>query len=210
MMAKAESHRLHFIHAARDYVRTGRDVHGKLYDSREGFAVCYRWKSRDIFQICKDRNITRPKIHVSVFERIGQGVGGYAPGNIPLNCEIVSHHGWPGSNVFEDIQTLLRGGEEASGHISLMSEIAKEIFIGKALYYLFIPVMILSLLGVWFGFPEHGWKKLGIVFVDFVGLGLIFFKLSRWIDKKLDDKYSGFWSKLLFGLSRRGMLRGWL
>ncbi len=106
MMTKAASHDLRFIDTARDYVSTARDVHGKLYDSRAGLAAYYRWQPRDIFQLCKDRNIDTPKIHVSVFERIAQGTEGYAPGNIPFHCEIVSHYGWPETTILDDAQSL--------------------------------------------------------------------------------------------------------
>ena len=131
------------------------------------------------------------------------------PGKIPFNCEIVSQHGWPGSKVFDDIQSVFYLGQEAFGHVSLMSEMRTEIFIGKALYFMFIPVMTFSLLGVLSIFPGYGWKQLVTICVDVFGLSLIFFILSRWVDKKLDDKYNGFWSELCpeAGFSRRAKMR---
>ncbi len=63
-------------------------VDDKLYNPRSGLGVFYRWKMRDIANICA-RNGVRPKVHVSVLERISHGTDDYSPGNLPANAEVV-------------------------------------------------------------------------------------------------------------------------
>jgi hypothetical protein len=97
MMSKAEqaglkfNAELRFIDHDRELYRHRRNVTDKLYDSRSGVGVYYRYKPRDIGgEFCQKYHIITPKIHNSVIERIKQRTEGYAPGNIPFDCEFVS------------------------------------------------------------------------------------------------------------------------
>lgn len=91
MMAKAEKHGLRFIADQRnDYLRRC-CAEDRLYDPRSGVWVFYRWKPRDIGQIC-ERNNTRPRIHISVCERLALRPEGYAPVKLPENFEVVPTH----------------------------------------------------------------------------------------------------------------------
>lgn len=87
MMTRAEQAGLRFVAAERDRYRDLQNPHDKLYDSRSGLAVYYRYKPRDVAEICKKSGV--PKIHASVFERIAAGTQGYAPGNLPDDFETV-------------------------------------------------------------------------------------------------------------------------
>jgi uncharacterized protein (DUF2235 family) len=89
MMARAEAHGLRFHADVRRLYREGADVNDKRYDSRAGLGVFYRWKPRDVQQLCERCGVT-PKIHRSVFERIARGTEGYAPGSLPVRCDVVS------------------------------------------------------------------------------------------------------------------------
>ncbi|MDA1308455.1 MAG: DUF2235 domain-containing protein [Proteobacteria bacterium] len=75
---------LHFIDGrAREYAVSG-NAFGMLYDSRAGLAAYYRYRPRDIGQLCADKCAGGVvKIHESVFERIEHQTGAYAPANIP-------------------------------------------------------------------------------------------------------------------------------
>ena len=44
--------------------RTHANVHGKLYDSRDGFAVYYRYEPRNIEKLCLGQKAHQPKIEV--------------------------------------------------------------------------------------------------------------------------------------------------
>ena len=89
MMAEAERQGLRFIEQDQQYVRERRDVHGKLYDSRAGFGVYYRWRPRDLRAISARHGVERIKVHISAIERAAFGSQGYAPLNIPHDCEVV-------------------------------------------------------------------------------------------------------------------------
>ncbi|NTW48432.1 MAG: DUF2235 domain-containing protein, partial [Chlorobiales bacterium] len=90
MMSEAAACGLRFIDNDSEYVRSHQDVHDKLFDSRAGVAVYYRWQPRNIVELCHKHNMETPRIHVSVFERIANATEGYTPGNIPFMCEVVT------------------------------------------------------------------------------------------------------------------------
>ncbi|MGC4064932.1 MAG: DUF2235 domain-containing protein [Polyangiaceae bacterium] len=89
MMAEAEAAGLRFILTDREAVRAHSDVHDKLYDSRAGLAVYYRWRPRNSAALSRDQNIARPVVHESVFQRIARGTDGYAPLSVPLPCTVL-------------------------------------------------------------------------------------------------------------------------
>ena len=76
MMNKARQAGLRFIQTDLDFVHQHQDVHDKMYDSRSGLAVYYRWSPRDLSQLCMEHKIIAPKIHISVFERIANSTNG--------------------------------------------------------------------------------------------------------------------------------------
>ena len=89
MMEKAEKDGLRFMERERKLYRERQNINDKLYNSRAGLSVFYRYKPRNITELCLQAKTT-PKIHISTIERILQGTEGYAPGNFPGNFEIVS------------------------------------------------------------------------------------------------------------------------
>ena len=89
MMVEAEKCGLRFIPADRDYVRSRKYVHDELYNPRDGLGMYYRYEPRNITQLCRQNNVGLPKIHVSVFERIAECTGQYAPLNLPCQFEVV-------------------------------------------------------------------------------------------------------------------------
>ena len=87
MMSHAEACGLYFIPEVRSQYRALRNEFDKLYDSRAGLSVYYRFLPRDITGLCKDK-VASIRIHASTFHRIAQGTGNYAPGNLPDSFEI--------------------------------------------------------------------------------------------------------------------------
>jgi len=87
MMRKAELAGLRFSEYDCTFVRDHQHPFDKLYDSRAGGAVYYRYKPRDMELMCRKNHVV-PKIHVSAVERIVQGTDGYAPGNIAAKIKI--------------------------------------------------------------------------------------------------------------------------
>lgn len=92
MMAKASDCDLLFKLAVRTEVNEGADVTGRMYDSRAGAAIYYRYLPRDLEALCKNK--TNPiRIHKSVRYRIEKGTAGYAPGNLPKEFDYVGNNG---------------------------------------------------------------------------------------------------------------------
>lgn len=89
MIKRAKAAGLQFIPNVEEFVHDQKYACDKLYDSRSGLGVYYRYEPRNIAKLCLDNNITVPQIHVSAFERIASGILGYAPGNLPAKFEVV-------------------------------------------------------------------------------------------------------------------------
>ena len=114
MLGKAEQDGLRFIPGFREQIRNEADVNGKLYDSRSGFAAYYRYAPRDITQLCQSNDVTIPKVHVSVFERIIGSIADYAPTNLPGMFKIVptdDQHPLPGEDS-DSVEHLERHMQE--------------------------------------------------------------------------------------------------
>jgi hypothetical protein len=65
------------------------NIHSRMYNSRDGFAMFYRYHPREIETLCDDRLEGNIKIHSSVIERMNQRTANYAPGNLPGKFEVV-------------------------------------------------------------------------------------------------------------------------
>lgn len=146
MMAEAEVSGLRFIREDRKYVKTHQDVHDKLYDPREGLGTMYRWSPRNIECLCSKSNCETPKIHISVFERMDFGTGGYAPGNIPHTFEVVATRTDPfGLSKIKPLNNIFN----RSNHFSSCCKCVW-IFFGKLTYWVFmLSTIMLVLILIW-------------------------------------------------------------
>lgn len=89
MMAEAAAAGLRFVKADRDFCKNHENVNDKLYNSRSGVGLYYRYKPRDIREFCA-RAKTGAYVHESVIDRIKQRTEGYAPGNLPADLKVVT------------------------------------------------------------------------------------------------------------------------
>lgn len=90
MMHKASERGLRVLDSDRIFYRDHSTVDDKLYDSRAGLGVCYRWKPRDMDKLWRrSKGKGDPKVHVSVLERIAHGTDGYAPGTLSGKVKVV-------------------------------------------------------------------------------------------------------------------------
>ena len=205
MMAEAVQCGLRFIRGDQESVRAHQDIHGKLYDSRAGLGLYYRWGPRDIVTLCRDHNINVPKIHVSVFERIANGTDGYAPGNIPFACKVVTTQSstlggfspWPAQAAIEAIkQEIAQPSPPAGG--CLMDTVRLTIWSGILSYYAFFGSTVLALWWLYKppSFFENtagiSWAR-GLVVGLFLVVGGIILAWSHKVDHTLDATYSSFW-----------------
>jgi len=128
MMQQAEAKPQHpgliFKTEDRDAAHAGAVALGKLYDSRRGLGGFYRYLPRKMEDLTNDAAnpgdqviIERPKIHVSVIERIRQGTDGYAPIVLPRSYAVVKANGdiVDQPEAFEDpTQSKDRGNRQES------------------------------------------------------------------------------------------------
>ena len=99
MMEKSVAHGLKFIDGAYEAVKSAANEQGKMYDSRDGFGMYYRYQPRIIEDLCKtDKDKKNPgkdklngpvKIHDTVANRVERGTARYAPSHLPPTFDIV-------------------------------------------------------------------------------------------------------------------------
>ena len=93
MMTQAKKRKLVFITDTLKDTNDFANVQGKMYNSRDGFAVYYRYQPRDIQDICKNRLTGKVKIHNTVMDRMKMGTADYTPTFLPAEFEVVDTTG---------------------------------------------------------------------------------------------------------------------
>jgi hypothetical protein len=99
MMARLDEHRdalkqsdpsagLSLKPQARRDARDDAHSFGKVYDSRSGFKMFYRYQPRPI-ELLRSKAKTPVRIHESVLDRLEQRTAGYTPGNLPATFDMV-------------------------------------------------------------------------------------------------------------------------
>lgn len=216
MMHRAEQHGLRFVPADRLSYRYHGDVDDKMYDSRAGVGVFYRWKPRDVEALCQANGIT-PKLHRSVFERIARNTDGYAPGSVPPCLTVVSKSA-PVA-VTDEIKRLVEA-QHAGGQSLVRQEGAAQV-IGRTSYRLFVySVVVTALLTVAAFYRDAtagtvAWtdvarnlagdlvssKWLAMLLqtlwrYPWLGILLVVsFLMALYVDNRLDRVYSEFWHR---------------
>ena len=210
MMNEARQSGLRFIQRDLDVVHEHQDVHDKLYDSRGGVGIYYRWAPRNLWELCKEHKILVPKVHISVFERIAAGTNGmnnidaYSPGNLPITVEIDtsgSISSWPDPHVLHGILALLPPKEETSTHWAPVADMGREVDSGKRSYYAFLiltgftllVLAALSVVAIWREWSAlHWWLFLAVLALMTGGS----FAIRYWsgvVHCALCRKYTQFW-----------------
>jgi len=133
MMQYAGDKGLHFIPSARNRARDHANVNDKLYDSRSGLAVYYRYAPRNIAAMSKVFHIKVPLIHNSVLQRSLDVTDGYAPGNLPKHCQFVAT-GQSGS-VNQDALKLMQ--QEMGDSETLLERVAAWVKLRMRLHAMF-------------------------------------------------------------------------
>jgi len=211
MMAESEKCGLRFIESDRAYVRTHQDVHGKLYDSRAGLALYYRWEPRDIAALCREHHAGSPKIHISLFERIANGTDAYAPGNIPYDCAIITTNGavkWPSPDVpaqlTRQMAHLRPGPPSDPARYSPLDTAQGLMKSGKMSYYVFVLASLLAIGCLyrtpnWLVYPLTiaGWQlppqSCAVIALLLFGAGILGWAVA--VDRALDTTYTKVWKE---------------
>ncbi len=89
MADRAKKHGLVFELNDLQDIYSGGHIHGRMYNSRDGFGFFYRYHPREIKNLCEDKLLDKVKIHCSVMERMNHRTANYAPGFIPDEFDVV-------------------------------------------------------------------------------------------------------------------------
>lgn len=89
MMLRAMKHGITFKPCALEDAYEDSNIHGRLYNSRDGLAVYYRYHPREIKKLCEDKLIGNIKVHSSTLERLRKKTANYAPFLLPDKFDVV-------------------------------------------------------------------------------------------------------------------------
>ena len=89
MMLRANNHGLQFKPGILDKIYQDSNIHGRLYNSRDGLAVYYRYHPRNIDELCAGRLLTNIKLHCSTLERLRKRTANYTPIVLPAKFDVV-------------------------------------------------------------------------------------------------------------------------
>lgn len=167
ILGEAEHAGLTFKPGEHDRIKGAADIHGKMYDSRKGLSGAYRYAPRKLDNFTNDPDdskrregekpneviIERPKIHESVFKRIGNRVDGYAPIGLPQRYAVVTTGGdildSPRPAAYRPV--VFEHPEQAKNRANRQEEVWNLVWWKRGFY--FLSVAVAALLAA---FPLYG------------------------------------------------------
>lgn len=182
MMIRAQAHGLIFKDGIHQQVKADRHVHDRLYNSRDGLAVFYRFHPRQITELHQlssgDKEIGPIKVHDSVIERMARKTANYAPTHLPAQFSVVRSKLDATSEVGECVMEVDIGTnqdwEDARSSVetnilwrkrSYMAMLISTLFIlTSALYFRFSSTPDPD---IWKGFHGYIAKTLDYILPDF-------------------------------------------
>lgn len=167
MMCWAARHGLRFKPGTIDDLSHHADVHDKLFDSRDGLGIYYRYQPRNIAKLCENRmkggNVS---IHHTVFDRMEYKTADYAPGHIPYNYHIVST---PSPDITEKVSEPVRPKSDPAGKMrdqwnKVRTNIDKQVEKRRRLHRVFVELsLLLVVIAFYFWvYPENIPKSEGL------------------------------------------------
>jgi len=183
IMRRAEKLGLDFRQDAFEEVLGAMNVHDKLYDSRAGAAVYYRYAPRGPQLWARSApSGDSPKIHASVFHRIAGGTLGYAPGNLPKQYQVVvTDEGDP----YTAGQGAPLDAEHLRDYAALQAQCAPFVSARKLLHLSFV----LASVGILWGVVGLNMHALGTLDPDASGLQLLGQALWKIVSSPMDGLF---------------------
>ncbi len=212
MMQKAENAGVKFITHDLELFNNKQNVHDKLYDSRKGLSIYYRFKPRNIYRLCQTHHV-KAKIHSSAINRIFQGTDGYSPGNLPIDFEINDVQKHP--CYFKDASQLMSKLLNQLGNkSSFLKTVVFWYAIRKFSHGVFFIVTLLALFDFYNNnkklVEETAISELPTEFIKYalfnqeinmstlmLIVGMLFYFVILYSKNKMKNKYSSFWHKLI-------------
>jgi len=145
MMLRAEKCGLKFEDGRVQAALNDSNMHGRMYNSRDGAAIIYRYHPRRIEDLCEGRINGEIKLHRSVIERITHRTANYAPGQLPAKFAVVDDQ--------PDAPVTVRNPGSDADWARIRSEIDDSVYQRKVLYDRMLTVvlafLVAGLLSFW-------------------------------------------------------------
>lgn len=217
MMSEAEAAGLRFLPARRSDIHFAQNVHDRLYDSRSGPAAYYRYKPRDIGELCACQRVP-VRIHGSVFDRVLHATQGYAPGNLPRAYQVV-FTGDEGKDRTDLISTVVGSALDAipdPESPSPLARVRREVTLRRAAHYALLAASVvffflmvgfedlrrLDLLGFWRSVKAVGDAPMATIlavspeWLSVVALLGILAWVAGWrIEQNMREEFSRIWAR---------------
>lgn len=157
MMLRAEKCGLKFHNDSVQKAFEDSHVHGRMYNSRDGAGMFYRYHPREIEKLCGDRLLGDIKLHRSVIERLEHRTANYAPGHIPGKFEVVESDPGTPSEARNPRGRFTKKWEE------IRTEIDRLVLSRKRLYAsMLFSVLVVFGAALWFWKYQPSPDRLGI------------------------------------------------
>lgn len=162
MLEKAIAHGLVVYPDMLATYREGANVYDKLYDSRDGVAVYYRYGPRNLLELSQDSETGKSllkdnagiAVHRSAFRKILETSEAYAPDGLPAQFTVVDHTfdaANPGSAARSSIvESVDVNAKSATGWQTLTDQANQLIKARKHLYTWFSELTMTIILAAWF------------------------------------------------------------
>jgi len=151
MQSKAQAHGLVLYQDQLTAIQDSANIYDKLYDSRDGVAIYYRYGPRNLIKLCDNKLKGNIAIHLSAYKKIKELSDGYAPDSIPSSFDLVDID--PANPA---AATVIRkvNAEQPAKWAALASDMDEVIEKRKNLYRVFVEltmaiIVISGLFWVW-------------------------------------------------------------
>jgi len=151
MQSKAQAHGLVLYQDQLTAIQDSANIYDKLYDSRDGVAIYYRYGPRNLIKLCDNKLKGNIAIHLSAYKKIKELSDGYAPDSIPSSFDLVDID--PANPA---AATVIRkvNAEQPAKWAALTSDMDEVIEKRKNLYRVFVEltmaiIVISGLFWVW-------------------------------------------------------------
>jgi hypothetical protein len=136
MLIKAQAHGLVLYRDQITAIQDSANTYDKLYDSRDGFAMYYRYGPRNLVKLCENQLQSNISIHLSAYKKLKELSDGYAPDGIPSNFDVVNiDPANPASSIV--IRPVNVAGPAWAGLETKMNEVIEK---RKILYRVFVEL----------------------------------------------------------------------
>jgi len=164
MLTKATAHGLVFHPDHITAIQNSANIYDKLYDSRDGIGIYYRYGPRDLTALCDGQLKGKIAIHISAYKKIKEKSDTYAPDGIPGEFDVVEYD--PADKAFSIVECQVSvanlpdpAKKEWAEQETKMKEIIKK---RKMLYctVVLLTVVILLVSGYFWGHPPESVTEL--------------------------------------------------